>query len=350
MSDPLDAFLSHAQQLPAYSELNLSEADTRVYLIDPVLRVLGYVGVGDIRREVAVPATKEFLDYEIYADGKAQAIVEAKAIRIQVSDAAAAQCVQYAAVLGVRWCIITNGITWAIYNAHAGGPLADKRVATVRLDGDEQAVLDTWEVLSLFSKESLARANPLTRLLAERVILDELYRPDSAAVTALRKAVKDRFGERVTPQTVIDSIDKLRGRSTRSDLVTPPTPVGPAAVATPISTELAPDSDGRERRRQEILKPDGSRVSLKDLLDGGVIPSDAALQSKGKGVSFVARLRESGVEMSGTLYANLSEAATAAAGSTRNGWDYWMYQGVRLGDLRKQFAERLATEASRGTA
>ena len=141
MSDPLTDFLTHAQQVPTYLDINLSEADTRVYLIDPVLHALGYVSVGDIRREVPVPATKEFLDYELYADGKAQAIVEAKALRNAVTDQAAGQCVQYAAILGVRWCIITNGVAWVVYNAHATGPLSEKKVASVRMDGDEASLL-----------------------------------------------------------------------------------------------------------------------------------------------------------------------------------------------------------------
>jgi hypothetical protein len=290
-----------------------------------------------------VPATKEFLDYELYADGKAQAIVEAKALRNQVTDQAGGQCVQYAAILGVRWCIITNGITWSVYNAHATGPLAEKKVTSVRLDGDEASLLDAWGVLSLFARDSLAQSNPLTRLLAERVILDELSRPESPAVTALRKAVKDRFGERVTAQMVVSTIDKIRGKVEKLDV--PARSVAPAAVAPP--SPPAESSGTQDRQRQVVLKPDGTRVTLADMLSRGALPRDAALESSVRGVSYVARLRDSQLEMGGQVYENLSEAAKSASGSNRNGWYFWKYQGEFLSEIRRRFADQLAAEANR---
>ena len=73
-----------------------------------------------------IPATKEFLDYELRVDDKPVMIVEAKAARHLLSERDAAQCVQYASVLGVRWCVIANGMTWIFYDAHATGSLKDK--------------------------------------------------------------------------------------------------------------------------------------------------------------------------------------------------------------------------------
>ena len=108
------AFEDHVLKIQEYLSLNLSESDTRVYLIDPLLRILGYKDVSDLRREVSIPATKETLDYELLVHGQPVAIVEAKALRHHLNDQHAAQCVQYASVLGVRWCLITNGISWAL--------------------------------------------------------------------------------------------------------------------------------------------------------------------------------------------------------------------------------------------
>lgn len=357
MPEPSPEFFQHAQQVQDYLSLNLSEADTRVYLIDPVLRILGYVRVGDLRREVAVPATKEFLDYELYADGKAQAIVEAKALRFAVTDQAAAQCVQYAAVLGVRWCIITNGITWAIYNAHASGPLSDKRVAQVRLDGDQSDILEAWEVLSLFSRDSLTQASPMSKLLAERVITDELTKPDSAAIQALRRAVRDRFGERVAPQAIVDVIAKLMARPKTAGAPAPSAelPAGPtgAELSRERVANKPPDpnpglvrvaTEARTRApRTEVLKLDGTRVSLADLVSSGVLPVDAPLEAEFGGVTHVARVRADGVEFGGTLYSNLSAAAGAArGGGASNGWTAWLYQGRPIGQLRDEFLRRVS--------
>ena len=167
-------FREHVARMREYLSLRLSEADTRAHFIDPILGILGYRAVGDIRREVPVPATKEYLDYELRVAGKPQVIVEAKALRQPITDQHAAQCVQYASILGVRWCLITNGAAWAVYNGHARGPLADKKVAVVHLDGDEQATTEAWSVLSLFSRDALAQAAPLTRLLTDCVVADEM--------------------------------------------------------------------------------------------------------------------------------------------------------------------------------
>lgn len=109
MPDAEVLFAAHVKLVREHVGLSLSEADTRAYLVDPVLRILGYETVGDLRREVSDPATKESLDYALLVDGKPHVIVEAKPVQQGVADQHAAQCVQYAAVLGVRWCLVTNG-------------------------------------------------------------------------------------------------------------------------------------------------------------------------------------------------------------------------------------------------
>ena len=209
MTNMRGEFEQHISTIQQYTVLSLSEADTRSHLIDPLLRILGFSDVSHLRREVMIPATKEFLDYELRVDDKPVMIVEAKAARHSLSERDAAQCVQYASVLGVRWCVITNGMTWVFYDAHAMGSLNDKWIAEVRLDGDEFGVEQAWAVLSAFSRESLVKPNPITSLLVERVVADELTRPDSKAVMDLRRSVQQRFGERVSGDAVLSAISRV---------------------------------------------------------------------------------------------------------------------------------------------
>ena len=358
MNEPPAEFLNHVQSLATYAAQNLSEADTRVYLIDPVLRILGYTTVGDLRREVPVPATREFIDYELYAGGKAQAILEAKAVRLPVTDAAAAQCVQYASILGVRWCLVTNGVTWAIYNAHAAGALPEKRVATVRLDGTEDEVQEAWEVLRLFSRDSLASANPLSRLLAERVVADELSNPESQAIQALRRAVRSRFGERISGQAVVEIIDKLMGRTRRSGIAAngpgpqakpdaPAPPQGSSAPA-PAAGTAAENGAGAPAGRRKVnlpLKPDGSRVTIADLVGAGLLKVGDRLTIQigpSSGEGFVL---PDGIQVNGQAYPNPTIAARAVRDSTVNGWDYWKYGDKTLADIRAEYLHRLARRA-----
>jgi predicted type IV restriction endonuclease len=154
------------------------------------------VGLNDLRREVPIPASREFVDYVLRVDDRPFVVVEAKALRHVITDQDAAQCISYASVLGAPWCLVTNGLSWQLLYAYATGPLASKRIAQVRIDSDERSLSEAWRVLSLVGKESLSQANPLTNLLVERVVIDELSRPDSPSIVALRRAVRERFGNR----------------------------------------------------------------------------------------------------------------------------------------------------------
>jgi hypothetical protein len=355
MNEPPAEFLNHVQAIPGYMAQNLSEADTRVHLIDPLLRILGYTTVGDVRREVPVPATRELIDYELYAAGKAQAIIEAKAVRLPVTDAASAQCVQYASIRGVRWCLVTNGVAWAIYNAHAAGPLSEKRVTLVRLDGSEDDLAEAWEVLQLFSRESLANANSLNRLLAECVVADELANPNSQAVLELQKAVKSRFNEEIAGGAVVEIIDKLMRKRRRGPLVpaapsaavaapTPSPPVGlPGAARSTGPSSAAGTQQERERRRtvRFVLKPDGSWVTIADLVEAGLLVPGQTLEVKTRSHSVQGIVRADGIEVKGILYPSPTAALQAATNSPIDAWNRWLAQGRPLADLRAEFIRRV---------
>lgn len=358
------AFAGHVQQLQGYLSLNLSESDTRAYLIDPILRILGYKDVTDLRREVPIPATKETLDYELLIRGQPVAIVEAKALRHHLNDQHAAQCVQYASILGIRWCLITNGIEWALYDAHGKGPLADKRIVGVRLDGPEADTQEAWAVLSLFSPDAFTQANPLARLLIERVVADDLARPDSPAVEALRRSARSRFGERISGQTVVSTVHQLMNRTRGikpnggSELLSngpdrpheEPSKIAAPVPALPTRSERAfrawatrrgdqPPSPSREHQR---------RITLADLITAGLLPDDAALEVRIRGASYVGRLREGQIEVGGQLFSTPSSASIALRDvPSWNGWTDWLYKGETLAHIRQRYGDsRKASDAA----
>ena len=333
MPDARSEFDRHLTTVQEYAGLNLSESDTRAYLVDPLLRLLGFADVKHLRREVTVPATKEFLDYELLVDGQPEVIVEAKAVRHSLSDRHAAQCVQYASVLGVRWCLITNGLAWALYDAHATGPLREKRVAEVRLDGDETAAEEAWAVLSAFSRHALAQSNPITSLLVDRVVADDLSRSDSTAVRALRRSVQQRFGERVSTEAVVSAIERVLRASA------PAAEAGAEEPGAQIETE--PESTPPRPRR---TKGGGRRVTIAELVDAGLLPPDATLEATVSGVTHIGRLREGQLEVNGVTYGTPS-AASAAIGSSSNGWVDWRYRGATLAALRQRLPSVSAAES-----
>ena len=329
MTTTLDAFMAHARTLSAkYSKLNLSEADTRSYLIDPVLRLLGYEGVENLRREVPISATKEFIDYELLVRGAPHVLIEAKALRHDLADQHAAQCVKYAAVLGVRWCFITNGLEWLLYDATAKGPLAKKRVAAVKLDDTDASCVEAWRVLSLFARDELERQMPINSLLIQRVVEDELSDAESSIVNALRHAVQVRFGERVTSADVVVVAKRLmRPNDGPSNLPRPPgEPAQP--LPTPREPSTPPlDPPDRERRR----------ITISDLVTAGLLPEGASIEALVKGVTHVARVAQGRIELDGQVYDSPSAASMAIRKvESWNGWVDWKYKGETLSDLRRR--------------
>lgn len=325
MASPEPAFLEHAHKARELLSTNLNEADTRANLVDPLLQILGYRAVGDVRREVPVPATREFIDYELRADGEAKVIIEAKALRHAITDQHAGQCVQYASVLGVRWCLITNGVTWALYDAHARGPLAEKEVAQVRLDGDELEVARAWSVLSLFARDSVSQPAPLTQLLIDRVVADELQRPDAPAIQALRRAVRSRFSEQVPGQAVLDAIRRLMSDEPE-DL--------------PIGHQQDPGASAAPAQRRQRTSSQGSG-SLAALAQAELLPPDAQIRCKLYGTTYTAQVRDGKIEMQGKLYSTPSSAASILrGGKASNGWIIWEYKGEKLALLRERLRQR----------
>jgi len=319
-------FFSHAQRVQTLLGHSLSETDTRVHLIDPVLAMLGYTGISDLRREVPIPASHEFIDYELLIDGRPIAVVEAKQLRHAITDHDAAQCVQYASILGAPWCLITNGVVWQLFYAYATGPLEAKKVAQVRFDGDEAALADAARILGLVAKDSLTHPNPLTRLLVERVVIDELRRPDSPVVTALRRAVRDRFREQVSAQVVLDVLGQL-WNGDRS--------VAESRVGSGMLGDTGPGSGSLVG---PTLKPSVTakgRTSLSPLIDAGLLPPDATLECRLYGITHGARVRDGYIELNGQRFASPSAAASFLRdGKASNGWGIWKYKGTTLADIR----------------
>lgn len=313
----------HADLIESLDKVHLSEADTRVRLVDPLLHLIGYNSIDEIRREVPVAATKEFLDYELRVDGIPTVIVEAKALRQEITEKHAGQCVAYAAVLGVPWCIITNGETWAIYYAYSTRPLPDKLVTSVRISGDDRGLGRAWSILAMFGRESLRRANPMNSLLMDTTLEAELSAPDSVTVEALRKAAKARFGITVSGQFVADRLKVLRSRSDSQD----------TTLALPAEAGAAPSAPRLRGETKGVSQ-------LQALIDAKLLPFDAAIECTVYGKKHSARLRSGQIELQDRLFGTPSAAAASLRnGKASNGWVLWKHKGRLLADIRKDLEE-----------
>jgi len=206
--------------------------------------------------------------------------------------------------------------------------LEAKKVAQVRLNGSEAELEEASRVLSMLSKRAMTSANPLTSLLVERVVKDELRRPDSPAVIALRRAVRDRFGDQVATQAVLQALEPINGPASEPD-------------ARPVDTQYASaELKAKVRRSRDV----GSGIRL--LVEAGLLPPDATIECRLYGVSHAARIRDGQIELNGRVYDSPSAAAgSLRAGKASNGWVIWKYKGELLSDLRARLAQHNASNS-----
>jgi hypothetical protein len=97
------------------------------------------------------------LDYVLKLEGLPRIYVEAKALGESLDDKKfMAQAVNYANNDGVLWCVLTNGIRWAIYKTNEPVPMDQKLLLEVDLGDDEEPASEKGRLLSLISRQALA--------------------------------------------------------------------------------------------------------------------------------------------------------------------------------------------------
>jgi hypothetical protein len=319
MPEAEKAFRQHVSAIQSFRAQDLNEAMTRKYLVDPILAMLGYESPEELHLEVRVPNSGEFIDYELLVDGQPRAIVEAKALRNGLTEQHAAQCVQYAALLGVQWCLVTNGLVWAVYDAYAPVALAEKRVVEVRLQDDPDDLDHAWHVFSQFQRDALRESEPLSEILIERIVAQEFQRPDSSVIKALRSAIKSRVGHRVSAESVVAALSRMTGADRKGGRAT-----------------MQPAEPTRKARDRALDK-----TGLRDLIDAGLLPPDASLEMKWRDAIYSGRVRGGQIEVNGRLFPTPSAAGSfARKGAATNGWKWWRYNGEALWLLRERLRSR----------
>jgi len=131
----------------------IGEQNTKAALIDPILSALGWSleELDEVSREYRRKPQDNPVDYALFMLQFPRLFVEAKALEKDLNDRKwVSQTLSYATVVGVEWCVLTNGDEYRLYNAHAAGPVEEKLFRVVRLsDGaQDEYTRDTLELLS----------------------------------------------------------------------------------------------------------------------------------------------------------------------------------------------------------
>ncbi len=314
------------RRLATYSGRSIGEQNTKVGLISPLLRALGWEveDLSEVHLEYRRRPGDKPVDYALLINSTPRLFVEAKALGENLEDRKwANQIMGYATVAGVRWVVLTNGDEYRLYNSHAIVPVEDKLFRTVRISDASGAAAET---LALLSKENIAQLEALWQedFVDRRVqvALTELFEPepDVALVRLIRRRLSSEISTREIKQALTRATLRPSGRSA-------------ATAVDPVPFVAA------EQPRSAKSFGEGtpwSGVTLGDVVSAGLFALPADLSRRYKGYDLRARVEADGrVSFAGQLYGSLSVAGMMARRSVigedrraqTNGWTFWKYTG-----------------------
>jgi len=208
---------------------SLSEQDTKAILVEPLIEIIGW-DVHDpaqVRREDR-PAERP-VDYSLLIRGNPVVLVECKRLANRLdSHKHLDQALAYTSAAGVRWCVLTNGCLFRIYNSLAPEVAKKKLLEELDLASVGQAegapVDRALQMIRLISPQSV-ESGEIDGIWDERytgakireTVADLWSEPDPDVVNLVRRRMVER-GHRLTRKETarwLGTLDiKLRPRST----------------------------------------------------------------------------------------------------------------------------------------
>jgi len=334
LANAIDVVRKRIQQIRDRKEI-IGEQNTKAALIDPVLIALGWdlQEIDEVRREYRRKPQDNPVDYALFLNRTECLFIEAKSLEKDLNDRKwISQNLSYATVVGVRWCALTNGDEYRIYNSHAAVDVEQKLFRSVRVSDTANAnyVADT---LHLLSKEQM-QGRLLDELWKVHFIDANVTRSIEALLAnedhgLIRLVCKKAKG--VTPAEVRASLKRAK---IRIDFPVPAVTGGRGSLST---------VGGKRRKTGQALVAD---ATVADLVHAGLIRTPFRIEREYKGAQLTGLVRPDGkVEFDGQVYDSLSSAAGMARKSVvgapagrpyppTNGWTFWMYSDADGGELR----------------
>lgn len=317
---------------------NITEQDTKRILILPVLSALGWQleELDEVRSEYRRKPQDNPVDYALLVFGEPCLFVEAKALNTALHHRkCASQVLGYASVVGVGWCLVTNGDEYRLYNSHAAVDVEEKLFRTVRLSDPNQEDYCV-ETLGLLAKDQMGEK--ALEVLWKGQFID---RRVEAAVNDVFTGDDTGFARLVRKGTLGLSLGEVKESLKRARL---------SIDFRNISAQLRPTASEGVQSPPVEQKPKpkqrGSRVRLADLIAAGQIQPPLELGALYKDVRLTAAIDAQGkVIYGGKSYNSPSAAGGAAKGSVvgapeggpfpaTDGWWFWQYKDPQTGDLR----------------
>ena len=278
--------------------------------------------------------------------------IEAKALDVDLTNRKwASQIINYANTAGVKWCVLTDGDEYRLFNSHAEVDIEEKLFRSIRISisgADEQTV----QTLALLSKEKMAE-NLLTSLWTAHFV----DRKVKTAVEGLFKNEDPGVIRLLRKKTTGLGTSQIRASLKRAVPIRIDFPVV-AVTPSPVPADGEKLSAGkkaaltRKARRLAAVVDQGkgkthasSDTKLSDLIREGLIQTPLHLEKKYKGVHLKGVIQNDGtVTFNGEAYDSLSMAGAMARKSVigvpagrryppTNGWIFWTFRDPQTGKL-----------------
>ena len=318
---------------------SIGEENTKRVLITPLIEALNWnvLDLDEVQNEYRAKSQDNPVDYAMFLLRSPCLFLEAKALDQSLNDRKwIGQTIAYASVAGVAWCVLTNGNEYSLYNAHA--PVdADKKLFRSVMITNEDTHNFTVDTLELISKDRM-QENQIDTLwkvhfVDHRVkaILEDLFRCDDSFIRLIAK----REGS-LTPGEIQNFLHRADVRitfpiSASSDQIEQPPPG-------------KTDSKSGQAQTARTSLNVGGRVTMKDILDAGIITAPLELSSTYKKQTIEATVEADGrITFNRELFSSPSHAGAVALNrKSCNGWIFWHYRNAHgefkpLNDLRQAF-------------
>lgn len=135
---------------------DVGESDTVTIVKDMLAEVFGYDKYAELTSEYSIRGT--YCDLATKIDGTLQALIEAKAIGLDLKDAHVKQAVDYAANQGVDWVLLTNGVHWRVYHVVFAKPIDHELIVDIDFCALNHRTQSDIETLYLWCKEGWQRS------------------------------------------------------------------------------------------------------------------------------------------------------------------------------------------------
>jgi hypothetical protein len=171
---------------------DISEADTVTLVKDLLSEAFGYNKYTEVTSEYAIRGT--YCDLAIKIDEKLVQLIEVKAIGIELDDRHVKQAIDYAANEGIEWVILTNAVTWRLYQVMFAKPIDKRLLVELNLLSLDLKSEDTLEKLFLFTKEGYSRGAHLElrdrQDASSRYMIAALLLNNDAVISTIRRELR----------------------------------------------------------------------------------------------------------------------------------------------------------------